>query len=56
MTLESATVIEERRAEARAARERAAELDAQARELAAERDAAHARGRRRTRERQPSRA
>jgi hypothetical protein len=42
VTLESATVIEERRAEARAARERAAELDAQARELAAERDAAHA--------------
>jgi hypothetical protein len=42
VTLETATVIEERRAEARAARERAAELDAQARELAAERDAAHA--------------
>jgi PRC-barrel domain len=42
VTLESATVIEERRVEARAARERAAELDAQARELAAERDAAHA--------------
>lgn len=42
VTLETATVIEERRAEARAAREHAAELDAQARELAAERDAAHA--------------
>jgi PRC-barrel domain len=42
VTLESATVIEERRVEARAARERADELDAQARELAAERDAAHA--------------
>jgi hypothetical protein len=42
VTLESATVIEERRAEARAARERAAELDAQARELAVERDEAHA--------------
>jgi hypothetical protein len=42
VTLESATVIEERRVQARAARERAAELDAQARELAAERDAAHA--------------
>jgi PRC-barrel domain len=42
VTLETATVIEERRAEARAARERAAELDAQARELAAERDAAAA--------------
>jgi hypothetical protein len=42
VTLESATVIEERRVEARAARERATELDAQARELAAERDAAHA--------------
>jgi hypothetical protein len=42
ITLETATVIEERRAEARAAREHAAELDTQARELAAERDAAHA--------------
>ena len=42
VTLEGATMIEQRRAEARAARERAAELDAQARELAAERDAAHA--------------
>jgi hypothetical protein len=42
VTLETATVIEERRAEAPAARERAAELDAQARELAAERDAAAA--------------
>jgi membrane protein involved in colicin uptake len=42
VTLESATVIEQRRAEARAARERAAELEEQARELAAERDAAHA--------------
>jgi PRC-barrel domain protein len=42
ITLETATVIEQRRAEARAARERASELDAQARELAAERDAAHA--------------
>jgi hypothetical protein len=42
VTLETATVIEERRAEARAARERAAELHEQARELAAERDAAHA--------------
>jgi PRC-barrel domain len=41
VTLETATVIQQRRAEARAARERAAELDAQARELAAERDAAH---------------
>jgi len=42
VSLESATMIEQRRAEARVARERAAELDAQARELAAERDAAHA--------------
>jgi PRC-barrel domain protein len=42
ISLESATVIEQRRAEARAARERAAELEAQARELAADRDAAHA--------------
>ena len=41
ISLESATVIEQRRAEARAARERAAELEAQARELAADRDAAH---------------
>jgi sporulation protein YlmC with PRC-barrel domain len=42
VSLESATVIEQRRAEARAARERAAELETQARELAADRDAAHA--------------
>jgi hypothetical protein len=42
ISLESATVLEQRRAEARAARERAAELEAQARELAADRDAAHA--------------
>jgi hypothetical protein len=42
VSLEAATVVEERRAEARAARERAAELEAQARELAADRDAAHA--------------
>ena len=42
ISLQSATVIEQRRAEARAARERAAELEAQARELAADRDAAHA--------------
>lgn len=42
ISLESATVIEQRRAEARAARERASELEAQARELAADRDAAQA--------------
>jgi PRC-barrel domain len=42
ISLQSATVIEQRRAEAREARERAAELEAQARELAADRDAAHA--------------
>jgi hypothetical protein len=42
ISLESATVLEQRRAEARAARDRAAELEAQARELAADRDAAHA--------------
>jgi hypothetical protein len=42
ISLEAATVVEQRRAEARAARERAAELEAQARELAADRDAAQA--------------
>jgi hypothetical protein len=45
VSLEAATVIEQRRAEARAARERAAELETQARELAADRDAAHAHAR-----------
>lgn len=42
ISLQTATVMEQRRAEARAAREHAAELEAQARELAADRDAAKA--------------
>lgn len=41
VSLETATVVQERRAAAKAAREHAAEMAAQARELAAERDAAH---------------
>jgi hypothetical protein len=45
VSLESATVLEQRRADAREARERAAELEVQARELAADRDAAHAHAR-----------